>query len=89
MPVDRPRKFESAIIPKNKQMDPRLKEDMAILHLAGLSKRTLALLMHSVSPQIKVLPSCGASSLSAFMTIGVYDSMVLLLSKIHGRDGTL
>lgn len=56
VPVDRHRKFESAIVLKNEQIDPRLKEDMAILHLAGLSKRTLAmaskrLLGIEVSPQ--------------------------------------
>jgi transposase-like protein len=40
MPVDRKRKFESAVVPPREQIDPRLKEDMAVLHLAGLSTRT-------------------------------------------------
>ena len=44
MPVDRKCLFESAIIPKHERMDPRLREDMAVLHLAGLSTRTLALM---------------------------------------------
>jgi transposase-like protein len=44
MPVDRKSRFESAIIPKYERMDPRLKEDMAILHLAGLSTRTMSLM---------------------------------------------
>lgn len=44
VPVDRRRKFESKIIPKHEVIDPRLKEDMAILHLAGLSTRTLGMI---------------------------------------------
>jgi putative transposase len=44
MPVDRKRHFESAIVPHHEQIDPRLKEDMAVLHLAGLSTRTLAMI---------------------------------------------
>ena len=42
MPIDRQRKFKSEIIPPREQFDPRLKEDMAVLHLSGLSTRTLA-----------------------------------------------
>ena len=44
MPVDRKRRFESTIIPKNEQIDPRLKEDMAVLHLAGISTRDLEMM---------------------------------------------
>ena len=44
MPVDRLRKFESTLIPKGERVDPRLKEDMAVLHLAGLSTRTLSMI---------------------------------------------
>jgi putative transposase len=43
MPIDRRRRFESSVVPPREQIDPRLKEDMAVLHLAGLSKRTLAM----------------------------------------------
>lgn len=43
MPLDRNRKFKSEIILPREQIDPRLKEDMAVLHLAGLSSRTLAM----------------------------------------------
>lgn len=43
MPQDRRSRFESSVVPKQEQIDPRLKEDMAVLHLAGLSKRTLAM----------------------------------------------
>lgn len=44
MPVDRRSRFGSAVVPPREQIDPRLKEDMAVLHLAGLSKRTLAMM---------------------------------------------
>jgi putative transposase len=43
MPVDRRSRFISTVVPPREQIDPRLKEDMAVLHLAGLSKRTLAM----------------------------------------------
>jgi putative transposase len=43
MPVDRKRKFKSGVVPPSERIDPRLKEDMAVLHLAGLSTRTLAM----------------------------------------------
>jgi putative transposase len=48
MPVDRRREFKSAIIRPNERIDPRLKEDLAVLHLAGLSKRTLAMMSKRV-----------------------------------------
>src|SRR3989339_933921 len=48
MPVDRRREFKSEIIRPNEQIDPRLKEDMAVLHMAGLSKRTLAMISKRV-----------------------------------------
>ena len=44
MPQDRKSGFNSSIIPKGERMDPRLKEDMAVLNLAGLSTRTLAMI---------------------------------------------
>ena len=43
MPKDRKSQFKSDIIKPNEQIDPRLKEDMAVLHLAGLSTRTMAM----------------------------------------------
>jgi putative transposase len=43
MPQDRRGRFKSAVVPPGEQVDPRLKQDMAVLHLAGLSKRTLAM----------------------------------------------
>jgi len=45
MPIDRKRRFTSSIIPPREQIDPRLREDMAVLHLAGISTRTLAMIM--------------------------------------------
>jgi putative transposase len=48
MPIDRKRRFTSAIIPKNERMDPRLREDLAALSLAGLSTRTLALISNRI-----------------------------------------
>jgi|GEM_PF-3434670 len=44
MPTDRKSRFESAIIPSGEHMDPRLKEDMAVLHLAGISTRDLEMI---------------------------------------------
>ncbi len=48
IPRDRLGKFKSEIIPKSEQIDPRLKEDIAVLHLAGLSTRTLSLISKRV-----------------------------------------
>lgn len=42
VPQDRKNQFESAIVPKSERIDPRLKEDLALLHLAGISNRVLA-----------------------------------------------
>lgn len=44
MPIDRKRKFESSVIKRHEQIDPRLKEDLAVLHLAGISTRLMATL---------------------------------------------
>lgn len=48
MPQDRKSAFKSQIIPAHEQIDPRLKEDMAVLHLAGLSTRTMAMVSKRV-----------------------------------------
>lgn len=42
-PRDRLGRFESSVLPRHERTDPRLKADMAILHLAGLSTRTLSM----------------------------------------------
>lgn len=44
LPIDRKREFKSVIIPTNEPVDPRLKEDLAVLHLSGISTRTLRLI---------------------------------------------
>jgi len=44
MPRDRKMRFDSSIIPKAERVDPRVTEDMAALHLAGLSTRTLSMM---------------------------------------------
>ena len=44
MPRDRDGQFISKVITPHERVDPRLKEDLAILHLAGLSTRTLAMI---------------------------------------------
>lgn len=43
VPRDRKGEFESQVIPSGERMDPRIREDIAILQLAGLSNRTLSL----------------------------------------------
>lgn len=47
-PIDRQREFKSAVLPPREQIDPRLKEDIAVLHLAGLSNRVLAMISKRV-----------------------------------------
>lgn len=44
MPTDRKSRFQSLIVPKHERMDPRLSEDLAALHLAGISTRMLAVM---------------------------------------------
>lgn len=44
LPQDRKGRFKSTLIPKHERIDPRLKEDIAALHLAGISTRTMALM---------------------------------------------
>lgn len=43
-PRDRQGRFESVVIPSHERIDSRTKEDLAVLHLAGLSNRTLAMI---------------------------------------------
>jgi putative transposase len=43
-PKDRKGRFESQVVPTSERIDPRLKADMAVLHLAGLSTRTLSMI---------------------------------------------
>ena len=48
MPRDRKSEFKSVVVPAHEQIDPRLKEDMAVLHLAGISTRMLAMMSRRV-----------------------------------------
>ena len=44
IPKDRLGRYESAIIPAKERVDPRIKAEAAMLQLAGLSSRTLAMM---------------------------------------------
>jgi len=44
VPQSRKGGFNSSIIPSHEQIDPRIKEDIAILHLSGISNRTLSMI---------------------------------------------
>ena len=44
VPRDRDGQFTSAVVPSHERMDPRLRQDLAFLHLAGISNRTLAMI---------------------------------------------
>ena len=44
VPTDRKRRFASNIVPKGEKIDSRIKEDLAVLHLAGISKRTMEMI---------------------------------------------
>jgi len=47
-PLDRKNQFESSVIPRHERIDPRLKQDLAVLHLSGLSTRTLAMISRRI-----------------------------------------
>ena len=64
MPRDRLREFESAILPAREQIDPRLREDLAVLHLSGISTRTLSLISKRILG-ITVSPSTVNRSLES------------------------
>lgn len=44
LPRDRKSRFESSIIKSSERIDPRIKEDLAVLHLAGISNRSLGMI---------------------------------------------
>lgn len=48
VPLDRKRRFESTVIPKGERIDPRITQDMAALHLAGISTRTLSMMSQRI-----------------------------------------
>lgn len=66
MPLARKSGFESSVIPKGERIDPRLKEDMAILHLADLSTRTLSMISQRLL-QVEVSKDTISSSLGMIL----------------------
>jgi putative transposase len=48
MPKDRKSRFKSDLIPNHEQIEPRLKEDLAVLHLAGISTRDLEMMSRRI-----------------------------------------
>jgi putative transposase len=62
LPTDRKRRFSSSIIPKSERVDPRLSQDIAALHLGGLSTRTLSLMAERILG-IEISPKTVTNSL--------------------------
>ena len=48
VPRDRLSKFTSSVIPKSEVIDPRLKEDFAVLSLAGISTRNIGMISRRI-----------------------------------------
>lgn len=48
IPRDRKGKFKSNVIPSNERIDPRIKEDISVLHVAGISIRTLSMISQRI-----------------------------------------
>ena len=48
VPRDRRGEFNSVVIPTGERADPRLRQDMALLHLAGISNRTMAMISRRI-----------------------------------------
>jgi putative transposase len=44
LPRDREGRFESAVMPSHERIDPRSRQDLALVHLAGVSNRTLSMI---------------------------------------------
>lgn len=44
LPRDRAGRFESVVVPSHERIDPRTRQDLALLHLGGLSNRTLSMI---------------------------------------------
>ena len=59
---DRKQAFKSSVLPPREQIDPRLKEDIAVLHLAGLSNRLMAMVSKRVLG-VRVSPKTVTNSL--------------------------
>lgn len=48
VPRDRKYQFQSSVVPSSERIDPRIRQDMAVLHLAGISNRTLGMISRRV-----------------------------------------
>ena len=64
MPTDRKRRFASNIIPKSERIDPRLSQDIAALHLGGLSTRTLSMMASRILG-LEICPKTVTNSLGS------------------------
>jgi len=64
VPIDRRREFKSEVVAPREQIDPRLKEDMAVLHLAGISTRTLSMISKRILG-VEVSPDTVSKSLGS------------------------
>lgn len=62
VPRDRNSAFKSLIVPEHETIDRKLKEDLALLHLAGISNRTMALVSKRILG-VKVSPQTVHNSL--------------------------
>jgi len=70
LPRDRDGVFESAIIPSHERMDPALREDIAFLHLAGISNRMLGMISRRILG-IEVSKDLVSTSLSSISEAAV------------------
>lgn len=64
LPTDRKRRYSSLIVPKSERLDPRISEDIAALHLAGLSTRTLSMMASRILG-IEISPKTVTNSLGS------------------------
>ena len=82
MPQVRNTGFESTVVPKHERIDHRLKEDIAVLHLTGLSTRTIAIVSKRMLDIEVSKDTLQYSSLICLHIVTLYQS---ILSKLMGR----
>jgi hypothetical protein len=79
VPADRKRRFESSVVPKSERLNPRLKQDMAALHLADDIRRRWD------PDDSKLSYVLSSSSLQNLTTMNLaIDQGALLLAKENG-----
>ena len=82
MPRDRNKKFTSSLVPKNEQIDSKLKEDLAVLHLAGISNRTLAMVSKRIlgveigKSTVHIKQNGSESTIETMKSMNVSDDLV-------------